>query len=570
MSDSEFQKTCLNIAKPNSWTGFQRGYGHSPIFLANCDPNDFQLKVGMNHSLNEREVLDIRIGKIQPPKKERESSSPQQQRMMSLMAEQRQRAQPAGPPNIFSNSGIQLEFDPVNGGLKPRKTFPYRPIQEHDAIFLVDNAALNLTQALTLALARLAANGDGPKLAYQLYLQGGNDAFYTDLAKLPEGSWSSVANSRAAPIKQRNTAYQQKSIDSHFQEMAGGSPNYAALQVAFEGVAGVDSQSVCASKVAKTLSAVSASLVGVFSQNWSRYGKGGELLDPKSLARLMEKPQPVPPTKEGNSTLGIALKASDDCTVAYLQFNLQGVSTGSGGSNFGQQRFHDFGYAKLVFNDPQSDFGRITLGPVAYRNFGFDNRARFQPEKSLICTPGECMEGDLNTLFPRYFRKLRSIDPWPTPLKAELVALEKQKELADARAYAAQQSAAAKQAAEERVAALENERIARARANRLQAALTAKNGQAMYLAAGSYEREGEKGNAREVYERIVTRFPSSPWAVKANDQLLEIERVSSFQSAAESANQQSGKRAYQACKIEMDTCYNQGGKNCYRNCDNLR
>jgi hypothetical protein len=259
---------------------------------------------------------------------------------------------------------------------------------------------------------------------------------------------------------------------------------------------------------------------------------------------------------------GIALHATSDCSQAYLQFKLHGSST--------RGRHRDLGYAKLTYLDPGSDYGRVSIGPVAYRNFGFANDARSQAVKSLVCIPGQCFEGTLASLYPTHFGHLKAADAWPAKLKTELAALENQKRRADQKAALAQQAAAAKLAADNKAAALASERAAKARENRLQTALNAKDGQAMYLAAGSYEREGEKFAAQQVYERIVSRFPSSQWAVKANDQLLAIERVNSLNAATESANREAAERSYQACKIEMDTCYNQGGQNCYRNCGNLR
>ena len=48
----------------------------------------------------------------------------------------------------------------------------------------------------------------------------------------------------------------------------------------------------------------------------------------------------------------------------------------------------------------------------------------------------------------------------------------------------------------------------------LRDALNNKNPQTMYLAAGSYGRNGDSYKAKQVYEAIISRFPSSSWAVK--------------------------------------------------------
>lgn len=49
--------------------------------------------------------------------------------------------------------------------------------------------------------------------------------------------------------------------------------------------------------------------------------------------------------------------------------------------------------------------------------------------------------------------------------------------------------------------------------------------QSLYLKAGKQEREGSMDRARASYEQIIDRFPSSDFAVKANDRLLELQRL---------------------------------------------
>lgn len=46
--------------------------------------------------------------------------------------------------------------------------------------------------------------------------------------------------------------------------------------------------------------------------------------------------------------------------------------------------------------------------------------------------------------------------------------------------------------------------------------------QSLYLSAGKEERSGSREKAREIYESIISRFPESEFAVKANDRLLVI------------------------------------------------
>lgn len=74
--------------------------------------------------------------------------------------------------------------------------------------------------------------------------------------------------------------------------------------------------------------------------------------------------------------------------------------------------------------------------------------------------------------------------------------------------------------------------------------MNAKDPQAMYLAAGKYEREGDSYSARKVYEQIIDRFPSSTFAAKANDQLLANQRSNRARSdlfqAQQDAQRQQG------------------------------
>lgn len=71
---------------------------------------------------------------------------------------------------------------------------------------------------------------------------------------------------------------------------------------------------------------------------------------------------------------------------------------------------------------------------------------------------------------------------------------------------------------------LENQRVAaearrRQEAQKYESELAATNPQAMYLAAGIYARNGDLSKAEALYNRIISRFASSTWAVKASDQL---------------------------------------------------
>jgi len=105
--------------------------------------------------------------------------------------------------------------------------------------------------------------------------------------------------------------------------------------------------------------------------------------------------------------------------------------------------------------------------------------------------------------------------------------------------------------------------------------------QIIYLAAGKHERNGESSEATKMYENLIERFPSSQWAVKANDQLNADRRqkaandaardaANQARDAANQANAQAGERAYNACVIEMRACMDRRGGNCWRDCNSLR
>ncbi len=119
--------------------------------------------------------------------------------------------------------------------------------------------------------------------------------------------------------------------------------------------------------------------------------------------------------------------------------------------------------------------------------------------------------------------------------------------------------------------------------------------QALYLSAVRYESEGERSKAKTIYLLIMERFSTGPMAIKSADRLAALtdvqaiessnssrehatrqasqdaeRRASDLKRSVERASSEAGSRAYQACRIEMDSCYSKGGKNCYRSCDALR
>lgn len=147
---------------------------------------------------------------------------------------------------------------------------------------------------------------------------------------------------------------------------------------------------------------------------------------------------------------------------------------------------------------------------------------------------------------------------------------------------AAEQKARAERIAAERKVRDEAERKVRDDRNQAYKQLLALGARGLYVEAGKAQRNGSvtfvntRFGADELYEMIVDKFADSEYAVKATDQLTAMSRSSREQSSAQSAAQQSDfnarQRAYEACKIEMDSCYSRtNGKGaCYRDCDRLR
>jgi hypothetical protein len=88
-----------------------------------------------------------------------------------------------------------------------------------------------------------------------------------------------------------------------------------------------------------------------------------------------------------------------------------------------------------------------------------------------------------------------------------------------------------------------------------------KNPQTMYLAAGDYQRKDDVSRSWKIYEAIISRFPNSSWAVKANDQLNDSKRSIDAQSAvnqrqydAQRATQDAASKARSQCSYRIDKC----------------
>lgn len=134
--------------------------------------------------------------------------------------------------------------------------------------------------------------------------------------------------------------------------------------------------------------------------------------------------------------------------------------------------------------------------------------------------------------------------------------------------------AAAKAVRQEEERQRDQQRLAQeAEEKRFKSLLNDADPQKLYLAAGAASRNGDSYKAKQIYETIINRFPDSPFAVKANDQLLSNIRADDMRSTANQADRDARHRAYLQCKEEVNACYlrNKGSNiNCYRECDNLR
>ena len=101
-----------------------------------------------------------------------------------------------------------------------------------------------------------------------------------------------------------------------------------------------------------------------------------------------------------------------------------------------------------------------------------------------------------------------------------------------------------------------------------QAELNNKNPQSMYLRAGQYARDGDSSKANQLYDSIIKRFPDSPFAVKADDQLNAGRRAERMENEKQSAQQQmENQRAAsrQQCEAQKQTCFSGCGQSSYWN-----
>lgn len=102
-----------------------------------------------------------------------------------------------------------------------------------------------------------------------------------------------------------------------------------------------------------------------------------------------------------------------------------------------------------------------------------------------------------------------------------------------------------------------------------QSQLASSNPQAMYLAAGSYARDGDWSKAQALYNRIISKFPSSNWAVKASDQ-LDAQRRSSDAAARQSDETDQRQRERQRDKDDASRGCHSRISACENSCPNIK
>lgn len=231
----------------------------------------------------------------------------------------------------------------------------------------------------------------------------------------------------------------------------------------------------------------------------------------------------------------------------------------------------DFGFTHTVGKALHNYKGYEWIGPgvdsVQQGTPGIDGN---RDKVAVVVGDQFFYEDPLEEVFRRFPDNIRSVDPWSPATKAEIAGMEKARKAQLAEAQAARRAREVREAEESRLAAIEADSRRKQEQARLDAALNAKTAQAMYLAAGKYEREGDDYNARQVYERLIDRFPDSPFAAKANDQLLERKREERASADLRDARSEQGRRAFEACRMEMDACYSRNGRDCWRDCEKLR
>jgi len=136
---------------------------------------------------------------------------------------------------------------------------------------------------------------------------------------------------------------------------------------------------------------------------------------------------------------------------------------------------------------------------------------------------------DTETKLKRFAEEVKRCDA------ADAVAEERtrpERERAEREAQARVASERAAETAAESARQQEAERAFRATLNRSSA-------QSLYLLGGKFEREGNSSRATEAYEYLIEKHTESPWAVRANDRLLQMKASNETEEARRRASRQS-------------------------------
>lgn len=108
-----------------------------------------------------------------------------------------------------------------------------------------------------------------------------------------------------------------------------------------------------------------------------------------------------------------------------------------------------------------------------------------------------------------------------------------------------------------------------ARERQFNQTLKSSDPQEMYLAAGRYESDGERGRAKAVYRRIVDRFPKHGMAIKATDRLTRLADVESVEASNQNAINRMEDAQREARSASYNQCLNRYSA-CQSSCDGLR
>lgn len=181
----------------------------------------------------------------------------------------------------------------------------------------------------------------------------------------------------------------------------------------------------------------------------------------------------------------------------------------------------------------------------------------------ILCFGNKCEYTSVDSAF--HDRKIKSSDPWPSDVKAKIIALEnavrdvKEKEERERKLQIAR---AEKERKEYEARNARNE----AAYNQV---LNATTPRAMYLGAIGYEDKGERSRAKEIYRGILKRFADSQEALLASQRLTRLGDVEAMESSASRAANAAYDAASQTREANYQQCINERSA-CFSRCSSLK